>query len=135
MVSIKFLVEYKQRFSVKAKQELCSCASTIVWMHHLDFNETPKEKAKWELLKDPSCCFEQIHEANPTKQLNGYLLPISQTIKERWTKATVNGTGYGVRTRSMSNLAGTCEEKRAKGRGVQTQSADPLLLVSYPLIK
>ena len=29
-----------------------SYVSTIVWWHHLDFNETLKEKAKWELHKN-----------------------------------------------------------------------------------
>ena len=40
----------------------------IVWLHHLNFNETPSEKAKWELFKDAVCYFEQILEAAPYKK-------------------------------------------------------------------
>ena len=39
--------------------------STIVWLHHLDFNEILGEKARWDLCKDVVCCFEQILEAAP----------------------------------------------------------------------
>ena len=35
----------------------CSCISTTVWLHHLDFNG---EKVKWELLKGAAGCFKQI---------------------------------------------------------------------------
>ena len=37
----------------------CSHVGTIVWLH---FNETPGEKARRELHKDASCCFEKILE-------------------------------------------------------------------------
>ena len=30
---------------------------TIVWLHHLDFNETSGEKARWELHKDAAGYF------------------------------------------------------------------------------
>ena len=33
---------------------ICSCVSTNVWMHHLDINETPGEKARWKLHKNAS---------------------------------------------------------------------------------
>ena len=33
-------------------------ASTIVWLHQLDFNEIFGEKAKWKLNKNVSFCFE-----------------------------------------------------------------------------
>ena len=46
----------------------CSCVSTIVWLHHLDFNEIPEEKARWERNKYTVCCFEQILEAAPHKK-------------------------------------------------------------------
>ena len=29
-------------------------------MHHLDANKTHGEKARWELQKNATCCFEQI---------------------------------------------------------------------------
>ena len=38
---------------------------TIVWLHHLDFNKIPGEKAKQELHKDAVCYFEQILESAP----------------------------------------------------------------------
>ena len=38
---------------------------TTVWLHHLEFNEMPGDKAWWELCKDAVCYFEQILEAVP----------------------------------------------------------------------
>ena len=35
----------------------CNHVSTTVWLHHLDFNKTLGEKARWKLLKDTACCF------------------------------------------------------------------------------
>ena len=57
----------------------CSCVSTNVWMHYLDFNEKLGEKIRSELDKDAACCFEQI-------LLYGLLLPISQTVLIRRAK-------------------------------------------------
>ena len=37
--------------------------STILWLHHLEFNETHGEKYKWELYEDDAYCFIQILEA------------------------------------------------------------------------
>ena len=65
----------------------CSCVSTTVWLHHLDFSKIPGEKARWELHKDPICCFEQILEAAPPpKRLYSHLPPITQTIQVRRVK-------------------------------------------------
>ena len=56
----------------------CGCVSTIVWLHHQDF-----EKAQ-------GCCV--LLWTNPgsspsqKKQLYGYLPPIWQTIQIRWTR-------------------------------------------------
>ena len=44
-----------------------SHVSTVVWLHHLEFNESPGEKARWELYKDGTCCLEQVLEAVPHK--------------------------------------------------------------------
>ena len=41
----------------------CSHVSTIVWLYHIDSNETPAEKAEWELHKNAEYCFEQIPKA------------------------------------------------------------------------
>ena len=50
--------------------------STIVWVHYLNFNEMPGEKAWWELIKDAACCVEQqILEASqnlPSKMNKTY---------------------------------------------------------------
>ena len=43
----------------------CGCVSTTVWLHHLDDNETPGEKARRELHNNDRCCSEQILEASP----------------------------------------------------------------------
>ena len=54
---------YYHLYNCKTEIHLsCSCASTIGWLHHLDFNKDLREKAIWELLKDTACCFEQIPE-------------------------------------------------------------------------
>ena len=36
----------------------CACVNTTVWMHCLDVNKTPGEKARWEVYKNATCCFE-----------------------------------------------------------------------------
>ena len=41
----------------------CSHVSTIVWLHHLDLNEMPEEKTRWESHKDTVYHFEQVLEA------------------------------------------------------------------------
>ena len=45
----------------------CSHVSTTVWLYHLNFNETPEEKARWELHKALACYFEPILEVTPFK--------------------------------------------------------------------
>ena len=35
----------------------CSFVSTTVWLHHINFNETHREKDRWELHRDVACCF------------------------------------------------------------------------------
>ena len=42
-----------------------SCVSTTLWLHHFDSDESPVEKAWWELYEDAIYCFEQILEAAP----------------------------------------------------------------------
>ena len=36
----------------------CSRVNNIVWLHYRDSNETPREKAKWELHKNAASCLE-----------------------------------------------------------------------------
>ena len=62
----------------------CGYVSTSIWMHHLDTNEI-HEKARWELHKNATCCFEQILEAAQTAIERP---PISQTIQVKQTRYT-----------------------------------------------
>ena len=41
-----------------------SHVSTIVWLHHLDLNETRGRNARWELHKDTVNCLEHILEVS-----------------------------------------------------------------------
>ena len=45
----------------------CNHVRAILWLHRLDFNETHREKASWQLHKDVACCFGQILEVSPYK--------------------------------------------------------------------
>ena len=54
----------------------CGCVNSVVWIHHLDVNETPGEKARWKLHNNATCCLEEILEASPPpkkQQFYGYL--------------------------------------------------------------
>ena len=58
------------------------------------------EKARWELLKDAVCCFEQILESVPNETASIWpLTSISQTIQVRWAKHA------GHRCKSKNELA------------------------------
>ena len=50
----------------------CSCVNNTVWMHHMNANKTHGEKAKWELYKNVTCCFEQIKKTTPHKTATAY---------------------------------------------------------------
>ena len=45
----------------------CSCVNTTVWLHHLNFNKTFREKVNWKLHRDTGCYFEQTLPAAPHK--------------------------------------------------------------------
>ena len=47
---------------------MLSFYSLIVSLHHLDYNEMPGEKARYELHTDTACCFEQILLSAPYKK-------------------------------------------------------------------
>ena len=47
----------------------CGCVSTTVWMHYINSTKCIEKKAKWELYKNVTACFE--------------LPPISQAIQVR----------------------------------------------------
>ena len=57
-MEIWFLWRNKTRFIPS-----CSCVHTTVWMHHMDVNNTNREKARWELRKNTACYLEQDLEA------------------------------------------------------------------------
>ena len=46
---------------------ICGCVRISVWSQPLDSNKTFGEKARWEIHKITTCCFEQILEAAPHK--------------------------------------------------------------------
>ena len=70
-----------------------------MWLHHLDFNEMLRKKARWELSKDVAVCFEQIlgvasnktaavrpltsHFTNHPSKLNRHIGPCSRSVQ--WT--------------------------------------------------
>ena len=59
-----------------------SSVNTTVWMHDVNANGTHEEKARWELHKRYTYCFEQTFETAPEKTAAVWPLPpISQTIK------------------------------------------------------
>ena len=39
--------------------------STTLWMHHMDTDKDPREKARWDLHKNATSYREQILEAAP----------------------------------------------------------------------
>ena len=61
--------------------------STIAWMHYLDSNKMYGEKARWEVNKNATCCFEQILEAALHQKAAVWPL-ISHLINHpvRWTR-------------------------------------------------
>ena len=62
----------------------CSHISTTVWIHHLDFHETPGEKVTWNYTKILQAVFNKYSKQYPTtQQLYGHLPLISQIIQER----------------------------------------------------
>ena len=52
---------YGSIISDKRKSEFF-LAMAVVCLHQLYSNETLGEKAKWEILENVTCCFEQIPE-------------------------------------------------------------------------
>ena len=46
----------------------CDYVGTIVWMHHLDTDETHGEKARWKLHKNATSYFEQTFHKTATLQ-------------------------------------------------------------------
>ena len=64
----------------------CSHFSTIVWLHHSEFNETLGEKARWELDKDTACYFEQILEAAAYK--TAVIQPLTSHLTNHPTKTS-----------------------------------------------
>ena len=80
---------YYSYFSLKLMGILPSnsCVSTTVQLYHLNCNEIPEEKARWEPHKNAACCFKQI-QCPIKQQLYGHLSPILQIIQVRWARLT-----------------------------------------------
>ena len=53
-------------------------SSTTVWLHHQDATKVHREKVRWELQKNATCCFEHILEAPPTK--TAYVQPLTSHL-------------------------------------------------------
>ena len=45
--------------NIKRSFASCSRVCTIIWMHHMDANETHWEKARWKLHKNAASCLKQ----------------------------------------------------------------------------
>ena len=61
-----------------------SPVNTTVWMYHIDTNKMHGEKARWELQKKATCCFELIQEATPHK--TAVALPLTSYHKNHPSK-------------------------------------------------
>ena len=56
-------------------------------MHHMDASKTYEAKARWELYKNDTCCFEQILETAHYKTAFVRVpASISQTIQVKQTR-------------------------------------------------
>ena len=60
------------RLTTKWKSYLFNKISTIVWMHHRNFNK------RWKLHKDATCCFEKILEVALYK--TAYVRPLTSHL-------------------------------------------------------
>ena len=70
------------------------CVSSTVWMHHLDSNETRKEKAVWKLYKYAPCWFKQIIKA-AVRLLASHLTNYpSKNNKTHWTLINSSATFF-----------------------------------------
>ena len=54
--------------------------NTTLWMHHIDADERPREKDRWELPKNKS--WKQQHETTAVWSFSSY----TKTIWVRWTR-------------------------------------------------
>ena len=58
---------WKSDLSDKIKRDFCASIGTTERLHSLDSIKTPGEKARCELHKNTTCCFEQIMKETPLK--------------------------------------------------------------------
>ena len=64
---------------------LTSCRHvSTVRLHHLDFNEMLRQKARWELYKDSAYCFEKIQKTAPYKI--AFVQPITSHLTNHSSK-------------------------------------------------
>ena len=112
-----------------------SCISTTVWMHHLESNEMLREKARCELNKNATCCFEQVLKATSHKTVGVWPLTSHLTNHARNINNMCLGTAGEVRKNSMSNvLLRTPTHKRASfGRPARVYIHQPCVDPGYSL--
>ena len=67
----------------------CSRVSTILWLHHLDFNEVIGEKARWEPHKDAEGCFQQILKAGTPHQ-TAAVQPLASRLTSHSNKTKIS---------------------------------------------
>ena len=131
----------------------CNLVSNAVWLHHLDLNEMPGEKVRWELHKDIVCCFWQILEAEPYKtptlgpltfHLTNHpnnMSKICSTTKEKlindilqWT-LTYGHTNIGQPAKTyihqLCGNTGCCLEYLLIGTNDERESRESVVLVCY----
>ena len=76
-----------------------SHVSTIVWLHQPDFNEALEEKARWELHKDATRCFEKILEVTPEKTAS--VRPLASHLTNYPSKTNKTGHEEFIRINSV----------------------------------
>ena len=64
---------------------------TIVRLYHLDSNQMPEEKERWELHKDAACCFQQILKAAH------YKIATVRTLTSHFTSHPIKKRYAGMR--------------------------------------
>ena len=96
----------KLTISRNTKFPISSHVSTTLWQHHLDSNEVLEEKARWELLKDDACCFQQILEAAPSNNKNSCMATYFSSYKtSKWNEQYWLSTAGEVRMKSLATFS------------------------------
>ena len=98
---------WKSDLSNKIKQDFCGYVNTTIEMYHKDADKMQQEKVRWELHKNAICCFEEILEVIPHKQLlYGQLPPPPSSQKpSKWGEQDMRGIAGKVRTKTCTTVS------------------------------